>query len=999
MRKNAKIVFIVILSIVLSILCFACSNVIQTIEYRQSVDVRYADSYEILSTSKAQEGSLEYQDVERVHKKIVVDTRVKGNHVLGLYAPKGEKIKVEISSSQISQNNEIVINANLANEQRFVLDAELKEIEIENGGFVELDYKGFLDEANCFVVKVDGCVESSYFRYGIDEIENISMVGDYTTLDATNVRIYVKNQYITNKNEIKDVMFWWRNTIDLFDRTLKLGSYKQDFSPTSIFVDGDSFNIIPDKNLIFVPEEYASSILEFSKLVSGNKDKILTLLNEIANEKTEQYSALISDALIPKANEVLASYVYASMIDSTCADFSYEKNYILDAAQCMQKIIDQNFISDEEKAISLVMNVYYTYGDNEIIKDMDQILLGKMDSFVCDVAMANNANLISFADAFGLTLSEEQKSQQKNGEEFVFVSNKYSFGQAGSKNKTGLHFYMGESSEIDFNEGLVKKDSEDWKVISVEGSCWSKKSDSVYVFTPDAENLKTNYNIIVSNGNKEIVLSGNASTDIAVSNYKLYSNISYENLGSDKLNDAIKSIKKETVPTMVKALTKAEIPQEEEIDTTSYSLAITNGCLEIPEDGKYTFYLKSSGLCKVDFGVKDHNFEMFNNILTVGKYTKELKYDISLQKGFKYYYTIYNLSNKGSGYAKLGILKNDIDLSSVTDEEIDINSDYLVFNNKHLERNSIVKFDPGVKSLDIFNKQEATTNSFAFADIREHSSNLEVTQTKSSVHIEGSAKKNEMAKFIVHLYSSAVIDYFEIGVNAMAGVNIKLSAESDFSKELVNAKLVNGNNRFEIETTKAYAEYRVEFTSDEDFNVDVTYLEFGEDIIELQLVPSTSTDVEYIGEWATIHTYNALNNSLSISHSQTASFKYSFNGDYIAIYAVKDTQFGGATIFIDGNEMTTIDLYSDITMCNQLVYNTKLKPGDHVIEIKANGETPINIDYCAVSILGESKINNDFTKIWYIVFIPSIVIVAMFVCIGLDIKEKQKKKKEQKSSI
>ena len=84
-------------------------------------------------------------------------------------------------------------------------------------------------------------------------------------------------------------------------------------------------------------------------------------------------------------------------------------------------------------------------------------------------------------------------------------------------------------------------------------------------------------------------------------------------------------------------------------------------------------------------------------------------------------------------------------------------------------------------------------------------------------------------------------------------------------------------------------------------------------------------------------------------------------------------------------------------MCTQLVFNAKLKEGDHVIEIKANGETPINIDYCAVSKLGETRINNDFSKIWYIVFIPSAVFIAMIVCIALDIKEKIKRKKQQHS--
>ena len=131
----------------------------------------------------------------------------------------------------------------------------------------------------------------------------------------------------------------------------------------------------------------------------------------------------------------------------------------------------------------------------------------------------------------------------------------------------------------------------------------------------------------------------------------------------------------------------------------------------------------------VVFGVKDQDFVMFENILTVGEYTNELKYEIKLQVGFKYYYTIYNLSNKGSGYAKLGILESDISLQDVNDDDIDINEDYLVYNDKHLTRDDIVKFDSKNRVIDFYEKQDKTTNSFSYGKTREHSGNLTIHQT------------------------------------------------------------------------------------------------------------------------------------------------------------------------------------------------------------------------------------------------------------------------------
>lgn len=983
--------------VVFATICFSCSNVNQTIEYNDNIDVRYLDSFEIISSKPASQESIEYVDKERVYKKVLIDTRIKGSHILGLYAPQGEKLVVEIPEKQIEIGHKIVINNNLPNEQEVVLTSARTEIDVLYGGIVEFIYSGEENSTNCMTIYIDGAIESSYYRYGLDSKNNIDSIGKFTTLDASNVRIYVPNAYVDYIENPNEIMLWWRNAIDLFDRCLSLSYYKNDFSSIRLYIYGDYFDYDISENAVYIPTLYASTILKYDNLSSGDGDKLYDILSVISEAKIELALKDTTKVYEDYTKDVLSSFVYSEMVDSTSADFTKEINYCLSSAKCMQIAIDQSYIDNTQKYVSFIMNLYYAYGGDEIIEDFDYIATKDIFKFLMDIVNKHNANIVEYVSSYGLAFSSEDIEVQKDNNPFYFVANEYSFGLSDRKNQTGLHFKMGESVEIDFNAGLISKEDENWVVTSVSGEGWSYVKDGVYLFTPNAEKLKNDFTITITNGDKEIELKSRTSVDIAVSNYKMYSNISYEKLGPDKLNSAIKSIDKDMSPSLNKALLKAEVPQEEEVDTTSYSLAVTTGCLEVPKESDYTFYLKSSGLCKVVFGVKDQDFVMFENILTVGEYTNELKYEIKLQVGFKYYYTIYNLSNKGSGYAKLGILESDISLQDVNDDDIDINEDYLVYNDKHLTRDDIVKFDSKNRVIDFYEKQDKTTNSFSYGKIREHSSNLTINQTASSLEITGNVEQDDMAKFIVPLYSSSKIEYLNIQVNDMEGVRIKLTAEADFTNVLVDDLLKNGLNSFEIDSSKSYSEYRVEFYNDSDFAVSVTGLEFGENIKELEIVPSTSTEIEYIGEWSTIHTYNAINGSLSQSHSQASSFKYSFNGDYIAVYAVKDSQFGGATIYIDGSEVTTIDLYSDTTMCTQLVFNAKLKEGDHVIEIKANGETPINIDYCAVSKLGETRINNDFSKIWYIVFIPSAVFIAMIVCIALDIKEKIKRKKQQHS--
>lgn len=983
--KKTKLLVISILCIVLTMLFFACANVEQTVEYTNVIKTRYADSFEILSSYEAQDNAIEYKDVERVSKKILIDTRIAGNHTLGLYIPKGEEIEVIIEEGEIGNNNEIIINDNLDNQKIVVLENLSTKINHSEGGILEFNYKGQNDSSNCTKIVVKGAIDGNLYRYGIDKNENINTYGPYVTFDAANVRIYANKDAIGNVSDVQNTMKWWQNTISFMDKIYGLSFYDNNFSPVRIYLTKDIFSFDVDKNIIYIPSNLASSVLNFKAVSSGDDAKLVEVIRQISRLKIGQsyISSKLTD--LNAAAEMISAVTYAKFVDSFAANDN-EKHYVLSQAECLDIAINGTSLSEMQKNISLIMFLYYEFGEDVLIDGLNASLddVNGVEDIVFEISKIAKVNTYELLELYNLhqLLSQEQIDQLREFEDINLVANRFAAGAYNNPIQSGLHFKIGQTETIDFKEGLVTNDP-NWYVDSLEGANWKYVGDGKYSYTPSYQTLNDTYSICLKNGEKEKVLKGNITVDIDVANYSLYSNIKYDTQSTDKLNDAIKATAQQT-PSFKQSLFEARVPKEEEVDTTAYSLAITKGCMQVPEDDKYVFYLTSSGLCKVVFGVEDHNFTMFENSLTVGEYTEELKYEISLQKGYKYYYTIYVLSNKGSGYANLGI-------KSINDESVNsLDRKYLISDNKKLSRDDIVVFNPQI-NLNAYTIQAEVDKKIDIKQIRENPQHLNIEQKSNTLNI---SKENltENARFILPLITSSEINYFKINTQDMAGVRIKVTASADFSNILVDEILVDGENYFIIEDEKYISEMKVEFISESAYNVKVLDLEVGEKIKEMEIVPSSSTDIEYIGEWSTSHKYIGMNNSVTQSSSSLSSISYKFNGDAISMYAAKDVNFGSATIYIDGQEKGSIDFAAATQECAQLIFNTKLTPGDHVIEIKANGDSPITLDYFAVSKLGETKVKNDFSKLWYVVFIPALVLIAGIVCISLDIKEKKKRK-------
>jgi hypothetical protein len=222
----------------------------------------------------------------------------------------------------------------------------------------------------------------------------------------------------------------------------------------------------------------------------------------------------------------------------------------------------------------------------------------------------------------------------------------------------GYTVAMGEKAVFNFGENIVSL-IDGWKVDKVVGAhqnLWSKdsKDDSIYYYTPSQDALIDEFELTLSSGEYTITLYGKINVTVTVATYKIYDGWKFDN-PTTALSEAISSYEKRT-PSKVGSIDFAGVRRRsDEYDPSEYALTVTSGCMRVPKSGKYRFYLRNNGRCKVEFGVPKYMFTMFDISIPFQEFTRGHSYDIDLDEGVNYYFNLYLLSTKGACDAALGI--------------------------------------------------------------------------------------------------------------------------------------------------------------------------------------------------------------------------------------------------------------------------------------------------------------------------------------------------------
>jgi subtilisin family serine protease len=107
----------------------------------------------------------------------------------------------------------------------------------------------------------------------------------------------------------------------------------------------------------------------------------------------------------------------------------------------------------------------------------------------------------------------------------------------------------------------------------------------------------------------------------------------------------------------------------------------------------------------------------------------------------------------------------------------------------------------------------------------------------------------------------------------------------------------------------------------------------------------------YSGTWNDYTNPNFSDGTVKYSNEKDATASISFSGSGVMLIASKAQILGKAKIYIDGVDMTTVDLYNPSLLNKQVVYsNLALNNGNHSIQIVVTGEKNIDATNTFVNI-------------------------------------------------
>ncbi|MGN0789183.1 MAG: M60 family peptidase N-terminal accessory domain-containing protein, partial [Christensenellales bacterium] len=614
MKRKIFFILAIVATIFLCVGLGACKSVEQSLAYNDEIEARYADGISIVATSNAPTNAVEYQNKARIEQLTYVDNSVKGLHLTGLYLPKGETISVTVSAETAQKSHKIVINSCTSDKEIIELDSVRTQYTSIQGGRVDILVDGAVEEKNVFEIKIAGCVRMPFYRLGVEREKPQAETGGWATLDSGNIRFVFPSDILGDVSGLDDSLKWWRSAVEAMCRMTDVKFIDGDLSPIVVLVDpsiegvGGEWN--KNEKYVRIGRDAFENVIDYESLKTGGGKTLLYLLGNMLADGADGYD---EGPLQDKLGKVISNLTYIIMTDNLVDG---EGNGIANAYCQLQKAVSGESLEDSsievffdgllhstgtEKTINALQRYKYTMKQStaadkwsEYIKEIsgESIEIGGEEKPLIGM------DLSYYCSWLGMDVSQECQDAMKDKTLFVPVQSQYATGVSGENIQTGISLALGQKTVIDFASSIVSPVT-GWRVESVVGNGWVATESGRYEYTPSADRPIDEFWLNLVNGQLAVSLYGRVTVDIRVASYQVYRDIPFRDV--DK---AIKGVTNMT-PSDAASLTKAQVPEESEADESKYSFGVTKGSLQVKEDGKYTFFLKSKGLVKVNFGVSE----------------------------------------------------------------------------------------------------------------------------------------------------------------------------------------------------------------------------------------------------------------------------------------------------------------------------------------------------------------------------------------------------------
>lgn len=1064
MKKKSLIIALILIVVIALIGLGACSSTKNEIEIQDEVVSRFGDGITVLSTNVAPRTATEYKNVERVSAKVNVDARMSGYHITGLYLPAGETLTITVPK-EVRQNYYSVYVDAYSSDKRVSKSISGVQVELTSatGGIVEIYVPPISDSTSSsstssFNMWIEGGIVIPYYRLGRDSLEQINRGnGEFAVLDCVNTRFYVPTSILYDDkkkckiDDLYNVLLWWQSAVSFVNETLGIASTSRDYTSSIIYGDYDEIFYDATARVSYAPASYFEKTLFYSCLLNGES---WDLLYSICDYKTQIVGGNLA-GFIPQDSWVNVLSAIAHVVMTNPSEHHHisdnEINWLHDPYLCLEGTLDllsstnedlyQNHYNDMWKAF--FVNILHSFGLDKTIEIISEYRKETQpldaDGFALLISSVLRSDMSMYFDMFPIMqISQESKSEMSGKQLFVPVQTKFTLGSSDNTFSLGYTVNIGEKAVFDFGNNIISLDG-GWRVEELVGrhpKLWSRDNDNpnIYYYNPNQDTLIDEFDVTLTNGYYTVTLYGKINVVITVAISKKYVNWSFSN-PSTALSEAIDGYSKRT-PDYVESIDYAGVRPIGEKNDSVYVLSVTSGCIRVPKSGKYRFYLRNNGRCRVEFGVPKYMFDMFDISIPFSAFTRGHSYDIDLKAGTNYYFNLYLLSTMGSCDAALGIRyiegENIMDSNQdKVDQAVVIDSNYLIHNG--LADDKVVKFEPpliyptgyGYKSAfyqpyvspytkDKDDKLIEEYSVESYPDALSAAREIEYAFDELNSSYYTAAEYLNEFNIVFNMKGEKRMEYVQFYVNSSSStvgkkVKITVSNHKNFSeskeidlKELTEDETnegANGDNTIRaglntfLFNACEYKFLKITLYDEEPFECSFTDFKVGQRFDASQIVPNTSSSIAYMGGWSDISEYVCINGSVSQSVSKNSVMSFTALAKQICIYGVKDSSYGRMEVYVDGSKVATVNLKNDTTLTDQLLFAIDFDLwAEHTVKIMpASNDDKINIDYISYIPVETEEIREYSGFIYGIIALPSAIAIALVGAAIADYRTKKKR--------
>ncbi len=1021
-RMKRKLVCIAIVLVAFALALTACDADRYTLTYRDEVLARYYDGIAVSETFSAPVTAIEYTDTKRIEQTMQIDNRIAGEHFTGVYVPRGETLSVTVPKSVVEDGHRVLVRPIAAasnssdriqsqyeyacDKTQFKIDP-IKDYGLEMLGYgcmIYLDIAPSARDQEAFEIKLRGGIRAPYYRLGVDSEKEFVAAKPVAraSIDTGNVRFDLGADAVSrlDADTLFDAMLWWRSCVEQLNAITGCGSAVNDYAPIAVDVrDGyDTCYYDANARCVKMPTQIFLADTDPQRLYETGGTDLLRALCELRVRQSDGFVKEDWDAM-----QIVGAIEAAIKIEMTDdAVDPYTDGQSTASAVWLEKTLNREWESDR-LLTGLIGNLTYTYGrfkTQELFEAyryfdrenaQEKLLLAASEVLGCDLS--------DYAELFGdQPVSDAVREEMSRYPKYPTVQNRYTAGGVDRGNVVGTRVLLGKQTEFDFASAIVAQDPDRWSVREVRGTqgLWTKQDDGTYLYMPSENLLRDRYELVLTDGQSDVVLYGYITVDVHSASYSVYHNVAFRDMDT-----AIKHYKNLEVSEYT-AVDHAGTPEFGAEDTveTQYSFSILRGSIQVEETGIYTFYLRSRGFCRVMFGVPDYKYELFDNFLTVLHYTEELKQEVELEQDKVYSFEIYLLNVTGLQMAHLGMREPD-DEESVTD----LTAPYLYADGMRAEREQ--KYMPPIHPIHGYDEHGAEFSDYTAdvwtVDRVEPELSATATATIKALFDRDretafeSGRKAERFAFDIDMKASNHLEYFTLscGVDMARDGNVQLGLEISADGETYAPCATQMLEK--VDTTVRFAQpvigryLRIVLTSDSAFACKLWGIATGKAVGQSKIIPNTSTMLEYQGEWRECRDYAAINGIVTENNDRNCALSLKFYGSEISLYATKAAKYGVANIYLDGKDLGLIDLNSDTTVCSQRVFYHSMDPGLHNLRIVPVDTDLINVDYFSYVPSPEVEPEPETRNLYFMLIIPGVALIGLIASLILDALNKRRR--------